>query len=307
MSTDASKLFKKMDENGCFARIVSVSHLGELKEDIEGLNREGKLDPTLYELYLSKFDFSLPAELPDAQSLIVVARPQPALTVTFHWNGRSIPFTVPPTYYDGQVVNDYILGVMKSALHPAEHRFVRATLPLKTLAAHSGLVSYGRNNITYLPKFGSYHRLVAFFSDLPCPEDQWQERQLMAGCDTCDACVKACPTGAIQQDQVLLRAGRCLTFRNELDSSTPFPDWVDSSVHNALIGCMRCQRACPYDKKVFGWSEARENFSEEDTAYLLAGKFEGDKGKEMEKRLQSIGVDLSIFPRNLEVLLRQKV
>ena len=299
-----SKFFKKLDETGCFARTVAVSHLSELKEDIESLNREGKLDPSLYKLYLSGFEFSPPADLPDAQTLIVVARPQPALVTVFRWEGRSIPLTVPPTYFDAQAVNDHILSTMKQALLPAEHRFVRAKLPLKTLAARSGLVSYGRNNITYLPRFGSYHRLAAFFTDLPCPEDHWQERQLMAGCDTCEACRQACPTGAISDDRLLIRAERCLTYLNEMDSAVPFPQWVEPSVHHALIGCMRCQRACPYDKKVSGWSEAREEFSEDDTAYLLAGRFEGEKGKEMEARLQAIGLDLSVFPRNLKVLLR---
>jgi hypothetical protein len=42
------------------------------------------------------------------------------------------------------------------------------------------------------------------------------------------------------------------------------------------------------------------------TAYLLEGEFKGEKAKAMEEKLKLIGLDLSIFPRNLQVLLDQR-
>jgi epoxyqueuosine reductase len=286
--------------------MVSVAHLDELKEDIERLHRDGLFDQAFYQENLANFRYELPPELPDARSIIVVAKPQPALTTLFRWRGRAIPLTVPPSYADASQVDAQILATMNKFLLPESYRFVKARLPLKSLAAHSGLVSYGRNNITYLPKFGSYHRLTAFFTDLQCNDDQWLERKMAAGCDNCRACLQACPTGAISEDRVLLNAQRCLTYLNEKDARVPFPSWVDPGAHNAVVGCLRCQRVCPYDRGVQGWAELRGDFSEEETAYLLEGRFEGERAAALEEKLKAIGLDLTVFPRNLEVLLRQK-
>jgi hypothetical protein len=69
---------------------------------------------------------------------------------------------------------------------------------------------------------------------------------------------------------------------------------------------MRCQRVCPYDRGVQGWAEVRGEFSEEETDYLLEGKFEGEPAAAMDEKLKRSGLELTLFPRNLEVLLRQK-
>jgi epoxyqueuosine reductase len=300
------KFHEQMQSSGCFARMVSVAHLDELREDIEKPHRDGLFDQSFFQENLIGFKYQLPEELPNATSIIVVARPQPAITTIFRWKGREIPLTVPPTYADAAEVDAQVLSIMGKALQPGTYRFIKARLPIKSLAAHSGLVNYGRNNITYLPKFGSSHRLTAFFSDLPCIDDQWQERQMMAGCETCHACLQACPTGAISEDRFLLRAEMCLTYLNEKDTSIPFPDWVDPGTHNAIVGCMRCQRVCPYNKGVQGWAEVRGVFTEEETAYLLEGKFNGSEANVMESKLKTMGLDLTIFPRNLAALLRLK-
>jgi ferredoxin len=193
---------------------------------------------------------------------------------------------------------------LNAALSPASYRFVKARLPLKTLAARSGLAKYGKNNIAYIPRFGSYHRLTAFFSDLPCSEDQWQDREALPGCDGCQACVRACPTGAIPEDRFLIHAERCLAYLNEKDSSVPFPEWVDPQVHNALVGCMRCQKVCPYDKLVLDFTSARGELSEEETALLLSGQRDGEAAAALGRKLEGMGLDPSVFPRNLKVLLR---
>jgi epoxyqueuosine reductase len=300
------KFHEQLQSRRCFARMISVGHLDELKDEMEKMHHDGLFDQSFYQDSLTNFKYQLPEELPDARSIIVVAKPQPVITTVFRWNGREIPLIVPPSYADGPEVDAQVLSILNDVQRPESYRFIKTRLPIKSLAAHSGLVSYGRNNITYLPKFGSYHRLTAFFSDLPCQEDQWQDRELMAGCDTCHACLEACPTGAIAEDRFLLRAERCLTYLNEKGSNVAFPNWVDPGTHNALVGCMRCQRACPYNKGVQGWSEVRGVFTEEETAYLLEGTFTGDEAAAMEGKLKTMGLDLTIFPRNLAVLFRQK-
>lgn len=295
-------LQQQIESTGFRARTISVDHLADIREDIGSLRES--MDGTFSEEELSFFRFELPEELPDAKSIIVLAKPQPSLLVTLRHDGEMWPLTVPPTYADAGRVDAEAREALNAALSPASYRFVKARLPLKTLAARSGLAKYGKNNIAYIPRFGSYHRLTAFFSDLPCSEDQWQDREALPGCDGCQACVRACPTGAIPEDRFLIHAERCLAYLNEKDSSVPFPEWVDPQVHNALVGCMRCQKVCPYDKLVLDFTSARGELSEEETALLLSGQRDGEAAAALGRKLEGMGLDPSVFPRNLKVLLR---
>lgn len=303
---DVLKFHEQMESNGCIARMISIDHLDQLKEDVEKFHKDGLLDESVYRSYLTRFKYELPTDLTDAKSIVVVARPQPMLMIFFRSNGREIPLIIPPTYADGVQVDDHAISALKKVLGSESYRFVKAKLPMKALAARSGLASFGRNNITYVRKFGSFHRLTAFYSDFPCHEDQWQEMQMMVGCESCGACLQACPTGAISEERFLLKAEKCLTYFNEKSPEVPFPDWVEPSWHNAIVGCMRCQRVCPYNKGVMGWAEARGDFSEEETEYLLRGEFVGDEAKSMEEKLKKVGLDLTVFPRNLAAILKAK-
>lgn len=295
-------LQQKMERTGFEVRTISVEHLEDIRKDVEAV--KGEVDAALWNDSLSHFRYELPRELPDAKSIIVVARPQPSLSVTLRHGGENWGLTIPPSYADTAKVDQDSLEALGKALSPASYRYVKVQLPLKTLAARSGLVKYGKNNIAYIPRFGSFNRLTAFFSDLPCAEDQWQDREGLPGCEDCHACVRTCPTGAITEDRFLIRAERCLTNMNERDASVPFPDWVDPQAHNALIGCMRCQRVCPYNRTALDFSSARGELSEEETAQLLSGQREGEAAAALDEKLKGMGLDLTIFPRNLKVLLK---
>ncbi|HDP96244.1 MAG TPA: 4Fe-4S dicluster domain-containing protein [Euryarchaeota archaeon] len=192
---------------------------------------------------------------------------------------------------------------MADGFKPRSYRVEKARLPVKLLAVRSGLALYGKNNLTYVPRYGSFHRLMAYYTDYDSPKDYWQEKKSLPLCDNCKACLDACPTKAVQKDRFMIQADICLTYLNEKDSKHGFPDWVDISAHNSLVGCMHCQRACPYDKSVLNWYEDRIIFSEKETSYLLKGKYSGVRAEKIEKKLNKIGLDLTLFPRNLIVLL----
>jgi len=140
---------------------------------------------------------------------------------------------------------------------------------VKLLAARSGLARYGRNNIAYVEGMGSFLRLLAFYSDLPCANDYWQQPQALDECANCRACTNMCPSGAIDPDQFQLRADRCLTFHNE--SPQAFPSWIQESWHHCLIGCMKCQDSCPLNKDLQSWKERFAEFTEAETTALLSG------------------------------------
>jgi epoxyqueuosine reductase len=300
------RFIEYLEKNGCYGSVVSINHLEELGAEIRSLHEKGLLDDRIYNHTSVDKPFHtprLPRNLPGAKSIIVVATPQPIIRTTFHLAHKSIHLVVPPTYYDADKVAGHARRLLAQAFKPRSYRIIRAYLPLKTLAVRSGLALYGRNNITYIPKYGSFYRLTAFYSDHDSPIDYWQEKKALPLCERCKACINACPTKAIREDRFLVRAEICLTYLNERNSEVKFPKWVKASAHNALIGCLRCQRACPYDKAVANWYENRGEFSEDETEYLLRGKFSGEKAAKMEKKLKRLGLDLTSFPRNLKTLL----
>jgi len=296
-----------LEKHGLYASVVSVNHLDELGAEIRSLHDRRLLDDAIFNYTGTKNPYHtprLPKNMPGAKSIIVVATPQPILRTTFHRAGKEYKLEVPPTYWDTLRIIKRARDALKRAFLPCKYRFLYARLPQKLLSVRSGLAMYGRTNITYIPKFGSFYRPTAFYSDYESPVDYWQEKKALPSCDKCKACQKACPTGAIQSDRFLIKAHLCLTYLNEKNSKIHFPSGVKDSAHNTLIGCLRCQKACPYDKDVRLWYEDRLEFSEQETDYLLKGKFSGAKAKKIETKLKRLGLDLSSFPRNLKVLLR---
>jgi epoxyqueuosine reductase len=301
-----TELLDHLGEKGWRGRVVPAEHLRDLQEEIAERYRQGVFDEEFYQERLTGFKFGPPDDLPDACSLIVVAVPQSQIRFTFNWNGEAIMLVVPPTYLHWKKTDQQARDLVAEIVGAPGYRVAHGRLPEKLLAAHSGLGAYGRNNICYVKGLGSFHYPVALISDLPCPEDTWQETQMMERCQNCQACLRACPTGAITAERFLIHAERCLTFRNEKPGSVPFPEWLDPAWHNCLVGCMICQRACPENKEFLGWIEEGAEFSEEETALLL-GKVPPDQlpAALMEKLVHWDLVDLlDVFPRNLGVLLR---
>jgi epoxyqueuosine reductase len=301
------ELLSQLENEGYHARVVSVHHLGDLREEFEGRLRQGLIDPELYQEYLADLSLGPPRNLPEARSMIVVAVPQPKLQITFAWDGEHVPATVPPTYPE-RTMDVRVQGLLRRVLEPAGYRVEEAVLPKKLLAVRSGLAAYGRNNITYVPGLGSFFGLVTAYSDLPALDDHWLQPQMMERCENCSACRNHCPTGAISTDRFLLHAERCISFHNEKPGAVPFPEWLDPSWHNCLVGCLHCQRVCPENRDVWHWLKDGAEFSRRETAMLLMGlPFDQLLAATVEK-LDRMNLDAyaDVLPRNLNALLTQR-
>ena len=298
------KLFSSLENLGFKAGLVSVKHLQEVRDAIEGSHKQGLIDDDLYREYFSGFDFTVPNVLSEAKSIIIVAAPVPALQVTFMRNGQPFQAIVPPTYKHDtdQQVSDCIIDVLK----PEGYQFVKGLLPKKLLAARSGLAKYGKNNIAYVDDMGSYHRLTSFITDAPLPGERWEELQMLDQCQKCEACVKKCPTGAISSDRFLLHAEKCLTFHNERDN--PFPEWIDPSWHNCLIGCMFCQNVCPANKPSVRRIVPVATFSDEETELILKNTPKQDLRQETLEKLEATSLldGYELVSRNLNALLKSQ-
>jgi epoxyqueuosine reductase len=303
----SEELLSQLAERGVQARIVSIAHLGALQAEVEGRYRRGLLDEVLYQTYLAGFSFSPPDTLPGARSIIVVAVPQPQIRVTFTWHGEAVPLIIPPTYLERET-EMRVWALLTEVLEPAGYRVAKASLPKKLLAARSGLAAYGKNNITYVPGMGSFHGLVAVYSDLPAPEGNWQEPQMLESCQNCAACLRHCPTGAITSERFLLHAERCITFHSEKPSDVPFPAWIDPTWHNCLVGCLHCQRVCPQNREVWDWVQDGPEFSQEETALLLQGLPFDEFPTAVAEKLERVELDAyaGVLPRNVSALLSQQ-
>jgi len=302
------ELLLHLAECGCKGRVVSVQHLHDLREEIEGRHKQGLLNKEFYQKRLAWFDFRIPDDLQEAKSLIVIAVPRPQSQAVFTWNGKSRALIIPPTYVANEKTRRGLEHLLTRILRTKGYRTARTALPLKALATRSGLCSYGRNNICYVPGMGSFLQLVAFYSDLPCQKENWQEARIMKSCQNCYACRQNCPTGAIPSDRFLLRAERCIVFHNEKRGDIPFPPWITPSWHNCLVGCLHCQRVCPQNRRFLQWIEEKEEFSQEETAFLLEGVPSDRLPAATVRKLGNLDLleDVDTLPRNLSVFFRKQ-
>jgi epoxyqueuosine reductase len=297
-------LLNAIEQAGCRAKIVSVEHLRDLQRDLNRLHQQAMFDEEFFTAELSGFDFTVTDRLPGAKSLIIAAAPQPQVRVTFVSEGKELPCIVPPTY--SYATDRKLEELLRLQLAPVGYFIQKAIIPWKLLAVRSGLARYGKNNITYIAGLGSFYRLVAFVTDLPCVEDSWGALNILSDCTNCDACTRACPGGAIGAGRFLLHAERCITFYNERQAK--FPPWLNPSWHHCLVGCMVCQKVCPVDKDFRQWVVNGPVFTEAETEAILQGHSSDHWPRSAIEKIE--GLDLSgytkVLGRNLEVLVKKK-
>lgn len=301
------ELHREFDDSGFKSSIIPIQCLSDLRFDLENLLGQGLLCRDFYDEIISRYglhwNFEPPADLPGAESIVIVAAPQPKVSVSFKFSGRTYSAVIPPTYIHDSDEKAWDIV----SLHSGNHGYgvCNAMLPEKLLAVHCGLAAYGRNNVTYTDDWGSFFRLKTFFSDIPCRSDNWQEVTMMECCHKCTACMNKCPTGAICEDRFLIRAEHCLTFFNE--KSGDFPAWIEPVWHNCLIGCMVCQDVCPANKGITRWVVPGGEFSEEETQMILEGfpmtKLHGVTTEKL-KKLYMLD-DYDLLQRNLRVLMEK--
>jgi len=298
------KIQDVMNQLGYRARTVSITHLLEVQEAVRKLVRQGLVNKRLHERW--HFYLQTNKNLPEAKTIIIVAMPQPITRIWFTWQGTTYSADIPPEHFAKAAYESRAEETLKNVLEPAGYRITRAHLALKTLVVRSGLATYGRNNITYIPGMGSFYSLIAFYSDCPCEEDNWQESKAMVECENCSLCRESCPTGSIHADRFLIHAENCLGFLNEMEPDFPYwvqlqPDW-----HNALTGCMRCQFACPVNKSYLDNIVVGPSFSEEETGLILNKTPLEDLSPETRQKLKTGDGIYPLLATNLRALIEKQ-
>jgi epoxyqueuosine reductase len=253
------------DERGYRVAWGSSEVVSEAKADIARLRDSGELDPGFFDTELASEVF--PEEPWPSMNAVMIAVPRPAHRVTFDLGvPGKLEAILPPTYFRYQTTFEDVRQDLATNGLPGS-RVEHLQGPHKAIAARLGLVRYGRNNITYAPGTGSYLQLRGYWTDAELPERaEPAGPALMPECEGCDRCRKVCPTKAIGEDRMLLRAQQCLTYANE--NPGEWPEWAGNAPHRCLVGCLLCQRVCPANPSL-PVEDTGLSFSSEETKALL--------------------------------------
>lgn len=117
----------------------------------------------------------------------------------------------------------------------------------RDLAYRAGLGWFGKNSMLINQKEGSYFIIGSLLLNkkLPLSTPPFD----VDHCGTCNACIEACPTSAIDPNSRTLIAQKCIaTFTIETFKDQEPPQGLDKS-RGEIFGCDICQDVCPWNKK----------------------------------------------------------
>jgi epoxyqueuosine reductase len=288
-----------------------ISLIESIRADFDNLRKAGALDPEFALEALSWFRFpeGLPIENP--RSVVILVVPRPSHSVSFELERGRLDTMLPPTYVDYRKTMAKIRDRVRTEVLEPDCQIELLPAPLKATAAKLNLILYGRNNISYVRGIGSYYELVGLLTDVelqpPCDHGSAGPAHLPE-CNSCDRCIRACPTQAINEDRFLINAERCLTRYNE--SKDPFPDSVPPSAHHCLIGCLVCQRVCPLNLGLHRVDPTGVAFNREETEAFLKWREDSDDPvwSAVCAKLKGLGLteNGAILSRNLHALLNRR-
>src|SRR5258708_15740202 len=130
---------------------------------------------------------------------------------------------------------------MQQRVGPFGYRVCVDTAPVleKALARNAGLGWIGKHTNLIARDGGAWFFVGEILTHLPLPTDA----PASAACGTCQACIPACPTGAIVAPW-RLDARRCISYLT-LEHRCAMPTELHGAIANRLYGCDDCQLRCP--------------------------------------------------------------
>ena len=126
-------------------------------------------------------------------------------------------------------------GIILSDNHP---------LPEKHLAYLAGLGNYGKNTLLINPQYGSFFFIGLILTDMEFSDYDTPKYEDI--CQSCNLCLKACPTGAISEARYL-NVGRCMSYLTQ--SKALIPEAFLGKFVKFTFGCDLCQSACVYNNR----------------------------------------------------------
>ncbi len=112
----------------------------------------------------------------------------------------------------------------------------------KPLAVRAGLGWRGKHTNLVSRDFGSWLFLGEIFTPLSIPPDD----PVSDLCGSCEACLKACPTGALTEPG-RIDARLCISYLT-IEHKGPIPETLREPMGNRIYGCDDCLAVCPWNK-----------------------------------------------------------
>lgn len=117
-------------------------------------------------------------------------------------------------------------------------------IPLKIMAARTGMGTYGKNGIIQSPGKGNWLALNVIITDAPLEPDA----PLEDACGSCSKCQEACPTHALDTPYTC-DIEQCITL-HAIYSQVSIPEEIQDKMGTCIAHCNACLDACPKNKKL---------------------------------------------------------
>ncbi len=119
----------------------------------------------------------------------------------------------------------------------------------KRLAQLGGLGNFGKNSLIINPTYGPWIRLTVALTNAKIKADEPFELDL---CGDCEACIMACPVGALKPykvDDTKCMVGIHIAREEASKYEAELRRYEPSFTKNSHLMCTECQKACKYGKE----------------------------------------------------------
>jgi len=322
-----SRLGNWAAERGYRVALAGTGVLEAVGDKLEGRRDAGLIEAGFFRDYLGSFCYLDDCRIAGPRALVVVAVPSPVAVLPLAFRGKRINGLIPPTYVNynktfGDILEDLKSGPLGAGSGVTGIEILKA--PLKSLAVHLALVSYGGNNITYAPGLGSGYQLCGYVigvgkgrrsvadrtnvgrpgkridgdtarrgatrggQAVGIPVDLGQPRDE----DWPETAMKRCAKCRICLKACptgAIREDRFLISADHCytlssESREQLPEWAKPPASACLIGCMACQEACPENKGRLKYVPSGVEFTAEETEAVLEAGLRMRPGGKEERR-----------------------
>jgi epoxyqueuosine reductase len=152
---------------------------------------------------------------------------------------------------------------MKEELGASAIRAFVDSAPLleKKWAQRCGLGWIGKNTVLINKSAGSFFVIGVLLTDLVLEYDHEEKNR----CGTCEKCLKACPTGALLEPNVL-DPQLCIAYHT-LENKNDLPEELKDRFNDRIYGCDICQDVCPFNS--FAVPNSEPEFAPDPSLYNM--------------------------------------
>ncbi|MEY4876622.1 MAG: hypothetical protein RL708_1771 [Bacteroidota bacterium] len=169
-----------------------------------------------------------------------------------HFSKKSIASPKISRYAYGEDYHEVIKEKLKELLHSIQQHYGEingrcfvdsAPILDRAWAKKSGLGWVGKNTMLINKNEGSYFFLAEMIIDVALEYDSTIYKDY---CGTCNKCIEACPTQAINGDKTM-DGSKCISYFT-IELKNEIPTEMQNQWNDWMFGCDICQQVCPWNR-----------------------------------------------------------